>query len=129
MNVPSSTINVYHLAGLDDQKRGFNRQAQVIAQDGAYQAHLRYETLQIDIESVDTEDEAIQQLIHQLHERGYTQLRTQRIFQGKQYLGNQELWVDYSDLELPEISPGSWLKQIWQFLGKRKKNSKPKMKC
>ena len=63
--------NVYHIAGLDDRERGFNRQAQVIAQGAAYQARLRYEALQIEVESVETEEEALQRLIHVLQERGY----------------------------------------------------------
>ena len=100
--------NVYHIAGLDDRERGFNRQAQVILQGEAYQARLRYETLQIDVESVDTEEEALQRLILGLQERGYTQLRTQCIFHGEQYLGNQELWVDYPDPESPEVQSVSW---------------------
>ena len=108
--------NVHHVAGLDDRERGFNRQAQVIALGEAYQARLRYETLQIDVESVDTEEEALQRLIHALQNRGYTQLRTQRIFQGEQYLGNQELWVDYPDPEPPEVQRISWFMRIRQLL-------------
>jgi hypothetical protein len=97
--------NVYHIAGLDDRERGFNRQAQVIAQGVAYQARLRYEALQIEVESVKTQ------------ERGYSQLRTQRIFQGQQYLGNQELWVEYPDSELPDVQSISWFMRIRGFLG------------
>jgi hypothetical protein len=89
--------NVHHIAGLDDRERGFNRQAQVIAKGSAYQARLRYEALQIEVETAETEEEALQRLIHLLQERGYSQLRTQRIFQGQQYLGNEELWVEYPD--------------------------------
>jgi hypothetical protein len=109
--------NVYHIAGLDDRERGFNRQAQVIAQGAAYQARLRYEALQIEVESVDTEERALQRLIHVLQERGYSQLRTQRIFHGEQYLGNQELWVEYPDPELPDVQPVSWFMRIRGFLG------------
>ena len=120
MNSPSPMTNVYHIAGLDDRERGFNRQAQVIAQRAAYQARLRYEALQIEVESVDTEEKALQRLIHVLHDRGYSQLRTQRIFQGEQYLGNQELWVEYPDPELPDVQPITWWMWIRQIL-KRKK--------
>jgi len=117
MDSPSSLTNVYHIAGLDDRERGFNRQAQVIAKEKVYQARLRYEALQIEVESVDTEEEALQRLIHVLQERGYTQLRTQRIFQGEQYLGNQELWVEYPDPEPPEVQRISWFMRIRQVLG------------
>ena len=117
MNSPSPMTNVYHIAGLDDRERGFNRQAQVIAQEAAYQARLRYEALQIEVGSVETEEEALKRLIHVLQERGYSQLRTQRIFQGQQYLGNQELWVEYPDPELPDVQPGSWFMRIRGFLG------------
>ena len=122
MNPGPPLINVYHVAGLDDRERGFNRQAQVITQREAYQARLRYETLQIDVESVDTEEEALQRLIDALQNRGYTQLRTQRIFQGEQYLGNQELWVDYPDPEPPEPPEPqgiSWWVWLQRFLGSK----------
>lgn len=120
MNSPSLMTNVYHIAGLDDRERGFNRQAQVIAQGAAYQARLRYEALQIEVESEDTEEKALQHLIHVLQERGYSQLRTQRIFQGQQYLGNQELWVEYPDPGFPDVQPVSWFMRIRGFLGLRK---------
>jgi len=113
--------NIYHIAGVDDRERGFNRQAQVIMEGAAYRSRLRYETLQIEVESVITEEEALQRLIHSLQKRGYSQLRTQHIFQGEQYLGNQELWVDYPDPELPEAQRVFWLTRIWQLFGIGKK--------
>lgn len=109
--------NVHHIAGIDDRERGFNRQAQVGVKGAVYHARLRYEALQIEIESVDTEEEALHRLIHVLHERGYTQLRTQKIFQGDQYLGDQEWWVEYPDPELPDTPSTSWFIRIRQFLG------------
>jgi len=120
MDMPSSNANVYHIAGIDDRERGFNRQAQVIIQGTVYQARLRYEALQIDVESVPTEEEALQGLILGLQERGYTQLRTQRIFQGEQYLGTQELWVEYSDPEISNVQGTSWFERIRKFLEFRK---------
>lgn len=113
----SSRTNVYHISGVDDRERGFNRQAQVIADGDAYRARLRYEALQIEVEFVETEDAALQRLIHTLQARGYTQLRTQRIFQGEQYLGNQELWVDYPDPAPPDQPHIMWWMRIRQFLG------------
>ena len=85
--------NVYHIAGLDDRERGFNRQAQVIALGEAYQARLRYETLQIDVETVDTEEEALQRLIHALQNRGLypiaypTNLSRRTVFRQSRALG------------------------------------------
>jgi len=117
MNPQSSLSNVYHISGVDDRERGFNRQAQVIAHGEAYQARLRYEALQVEVEPVDTEDEALQRLVQALQERGYTQLRTQRIFHGEQYLGNQELWVEYLDPAPLDTPPVSWFMRIRQFLG------------
>ena len=110
-------MNVYHIAGVDDRERGFNRQVQVSGQGAAYQARLRYEALQIEVEYVETEEKALQGLIAVLHERGYTQLRTQRLFQEEHYLGNQELWVDYPDPDPPEIPAVSWFIRIRQMLG------------
>ncbi len=117
MESPSSMTHVHHISGLDDRERGFNRQVQVIGKGTAYQARLRYEALQIEVETSLTEEEALQRVVQTLQERGYTQLRTQRIFQGEQYLGNQELWVDYPDPEPEEVVTLSWLQRILQFLG------------
>lgn len=111
--------NVYHVAGLDERERGFNRQAQVIALGEAYQARLRYEALKIEGEPVGTEEEALKRLIYALQNRGYTQLRTQRIFQGEQYLGDQELWLDYLDPEPPEVQRISWWMWFRQMLRRK----------
>lgn len=118
METPSSMMNVHHISGLDDRERGFNRQVQVIGQGTAYQSRLRYEALQIEVEASVTEEEALQRVVQALQERGYTQLRTQRIFQGEQYLGNQELWVDYPDPEHPEAEPITWWMWLRQLLKK-----------
>lgn len=119
MHPESPLTNIYHVAGLDDRERGFNRQAQVIFQEETFQARLRYETLQIEVEPVDTEEEALTRLIQALQNRGYTQLRSQRIFQGKQYLGNQELWMDYPDPVSPEMQQTSSWVWFWRMF-KRK---------
>ncbi len=120
MDSPSPMTNIYHIAGIDDRERGFNRQAQVIMEGTAYRARLRYEALQIEVESVVTEEEVLQRLIQGLQERGFTQLRTQRIFEGEQYLGNQELWVDHPDPEPPEAQRVSWFMWIRQIFNRRK---------
>lgn len=121
MDFLSPLTNVYHIAGLDDRERGFNRQVQVIGLGEAYQARLRYEALQIEVEPVDSEEEALRGLVQVLQDRGYTQLRTQCIFHGEQYLGNQERWVDYLDPDPSDTQPVSWIRRIRGFFGIRKK--------
>lgn len=116
MNSPSPQASIYHVAGLDDRDRGFNRQVHVIPCERGFQARLRYELLQIEIDPFPMEDQVLKRLIHVLQERGYKQLRTQRIFIGDQYLGNQELWVEYPDPESSldtEKTWSAWLRQIF----------------
>ena len=109
--------NVYHIAGLDERERGFNRQAQVTAEGPTYKAWLRYEVLQLQVDNIRSEEEAVAELIQELHRRGYTQLRTQKIFYGERYLGNQEMWVDYPDPEPQDVPSSRWLSKVAWFFG------------
>ena len=118
MNSSLSQASIYHVSGLDDRDRGFNRQVHVIPCEGGFQARLRYELLQVEVDPVPMEEHALQRLIHVLHDRGYRQLRTQRIFIGDQYLGNQEIWVEYSDPDSssnPTKTWWMWLRQIFRL--------------
>jgi len=113
---PSPQASIYHVSGLDDRDRGFNRQVHVIPCEGGFQARLRYELLQVEVDPVPMEEQALQRLIHVLHDRGYRQLRTQRIFIGDRYLGNQENWVEYPDPESSldtENIWSAWLRQVF----------------
>ena len=114
MNPASPRASIYHVAGLDERDRGFNRQVHVISCEGGFQAKLRYESLQIEVEPVPKENQALQRLIHALQGRGYRQLRTQRIFIEDQYLGSQELWVEYPDPECPPATKRTWLAWLRQ---------------
>lgn len=118
MSATSPHVHIYHVAGLDDRDRGFSRQIHVIPREEGFQARLRYESLQIDVDPVPTEDQVLNSLIHVLHERGYRQLRTQRIFIGEQYLGSQELWVEYPDPEAPLETRKNWLDWIRRIVGR-----------
>ena len=116
MSSPSPYVHIYHVAGLDDRDRGFNRQIHVIPCNEGFQAKLRYESLRIDVDPVPTEDQVLHRLIHVLHDKGYRQLRTQCIFMGEQYLGSQELWVEYPDPESSldtEKTWSAWLRQVF----------------
>ena len=108
MGKAESLMNTYQLAGLDDRERGFNRQVKVSERHGSYQAMLRYETLRLEGAPCETDESALRDVIRTLHDRGYTQLRSQLIFRGNQYLGSQELWVDYPDPE-PQSESGRGL--------------------
>ena len=118
MNSPSPNSSIHHVAGLDDRDRGFNRQIHIASGEGGFQARLRYELLQIEVDPVPGEDQALHRLIHVLQDRGYRQLRTQRIFIGEQYLGNQELWVEYPDPEAPLETRNTWLAWLRQIVGR-----------
>ncbi len=118
MNAPSSQIDIYQVAGVDDRERGFNRQIQMIFCPEGFQARLRYELLQIEVDPVATKEQALELLIQELQRRGYRQLRTQRIFLGDQYLGSQECWIDYADPE-PLLNPKEtwtkWLRRVFRL--------------
>ncbi len=92
-----SPTNTYQISGLDDLGRGFNRQVELKVSSGTFQAVFRYERFLLETEPQTTEKAAVTLLIAQLHERGYTQLRSRLQFQGEAYLGNQELWEEHPD--------------------------------
>lgn len=94
-----SPTNTYQLAGLDDRGRGFNRQVEMKVMDGTVQAVFRYERFLLETEPQPTEKASVALLIAQLHDRGYTQLRSRLQFRGETYLGNQELWEEHQDPE------------------------------
>ena len=94
-----SPTNTYQIAGLDDRGRGFNRQVEMKVSNGTFQAVFRYERFLLETEPDVTEPSAINRLITQLQDRGYTQLRSRIQFRGEAYLGNQELWEEHPDPE------------------------------
>ena len=94
-----SPTNTYQIAGLDDLGRGFNRQVEMKVSNGTFQAVFRYERFLLETEPQTIEKASVALLIAQLHDRGYTQLRSRLQFRGETYLGNQELWEEYPDPE------------------------------
>ncbi|MFN3680667.1 MAG: hypothetical protein ACK4VP_01315 [Nitrospira sp.] len=87
----------HQLAGFDPRERGFTRTVEFELVDGGYRAVLRYETVRIVTEPCGTQDSALLALVALLHQQGYRQLRSQKIFHKMQYLGSQERWVEYPD--------------------------------
>jgi hypothetical protein len=94
-----SPTNIYQIAGLDDLGRGFNRQVEMKVSSGTFQAIFRYERFLLETEPDVSEPAAINRLITQLQDRGYTQMRSRLQFRGETYLGNQELWEEHPDPE------------------------------
>jgi len=94
----------HQLAGLDDRERGFSRPIEFEQAGERYQAVLRYETVRVTTDPHPTQDHALLALIQTLHGQGYRQLKTQRSFRNGEYLGSQELWVEYPDPQ-PEPNP------------------------
>lgn len=113
----STSSSIYQIAGLDDRERGFNRQASMTISSEGVQLQLRYETFQIMVGPVPTEEQALQELVQDLHQRGYSQLRHQRLFDGDRYLGTQEAWVDYPDPPPPPEPLSLWNRMLRLFRG------------
>jgi hypothetical protein len=90
-------VERHRIAGVDERARGFNRQIEVVRTESGFQAVLQYETTRVLTMSWPSTDAAVKDLIHQLHARGYTQLRSQLNFREQHYLGSQEPFVDYPD--------------------------------
>ena len=118
MKQESSKKNTYQLSGLDDHERGFSRQVEISSHQGLFHAVLRYEKLKVSVEPCVEEEAALRELIQRLQGQGYTQLRTQLIFRGTDYLGSQEMWVDYPDQESSTATKTKllhWIRRWFSF--------------
>jgi hypothetical protein len=87
----------HQVAGLDDRDRGFNRPAELLLSEGSYQVVFRYEDTRVVTESFVSPADAMHELIRLLHQRGFSQLRSQLSVRGGTYFGNQHPWVEYAD--------------------------------
>ncbi len=115
--MPDDVVEKHQVAGLDDRARGFTRLIAIARSEGAYRAILRYEATIVVTDDVETRPVALQELIHRLQGRGYTQLRSQLSFNGTTYLGSQEPWIEYPDPERqPELRSGllGWVVRWWR---------------
>lgn len=110
------------LAGLDERERGFSRAVEIERREGVFRAIFRYETLALEGAGAGSAVAALSEMVRLLQERGYRQLRTRLIFRGGNYLGSQELWVEYAD---PEQSPRpdegffGLIRRLWGMLTPR----------
>ncbi len=121
MTTSNSHTNIYQLSGLDERERGFTRQVECIHQGNEYHVVFRYERVKVEGRSPINESVALQSLVKTLHATGYSQLRSQFIFQRDKYLGSQELWVDYPDPDrIEEKKPVTLISRLRQWLDIRK---------
>ncbi|CAE6773598.1 hypothetical protein [Nitrospira defluvii] len=103
--MPEPAGEKHQLAGFDARERGFNRPVEFLRTSSGFQASLRYEAVHLLTPAAASTADALQQLIHLLHEQGYTQLRSQQSYRDGIYLGSQEPWIEYPDRQ-PEPELG-----------------------
>lgn len=108
--MPKEIVEKHHLAGLDEQERGFNRLVELERADGVRRAVLRYETTLVVTDGCAADAGALAELISLLHARGFRQLRSQLSFRENAYLGSREPWIEYPD---PAVSPVKNLLNRW----------------
>ena len=94
-----NVIEKYQIAGLDDRLRGFSRLLELEASGDRRRAVFRYEQTLVETPEYETSQEAIDEVVRLLRERGYSQLRVRLDFRGDTYLGTREPWLEYPDPE------------------------------
>ena len=112
-------MDQHRLAGLDALERGFSRPVEFEWAEGGVRAILRYETTRVVTAARDTPESALEELIHTLHEQGYSQLRSQLSVRNGAYLGSQEPWIEYPDPERQTEQRGGWIARWFRSLMRR----------
>ena len=95
--VRNAVVEKHQLEGVDPSDRYFNRAVSVKRVDRGYSAYLMYEDLELESTVHPTASEAIKDIVSQLHDLGFTQIRTRLNFKGQKYLAEKETWIDYAD--------------------------------
>jgi hypothetical protein len=105
-------MDQHRLAGLDARERGFSRPVEFEPAEGGIRAILRYETTRLVTTARDTPETALEELIHTLHEHGYSQLRSQLSVRNGLYLGSQEPWIEYPNPARRPEQSGGWFGKL-----------------
>lgn len=116
-------MDQHRLAGLDARERGFSRPVEFELAEGGVRAILRYETTRVVTAARDTPGGALEELIHALHEQGYSQLRSQLSVRNGLYLGSQEPWIEYPDPERKPEQSGGWFGKLQRCFQRRHEES------
>jgi len=93
--VRNAVVEKHQLEGTDPSARYFNRAISIKRVDRGYSGYLMYEDLETESGIHPTVAGAIKDLVNQLQNFGFTDIRTRLNFKGKQYLAEKETWIDY----------------------------------
>jgi len=110
--VATTLHDIYQLAGIDPQERGFSRPVELVQENRQYRGTLRYEAAHVVTAPTDSEEASLQLLIATLHGQGYRQLKTQISFRNGIYLGSRECWIEYPNPPHPSERQGGLLAAI-----------------
>ena len=94
---PSRRIEIHQLEGLDTRNRVFNRNVNLVREEGRYISTFSYEGSLLSSGSQPTIKEALGDLVRKLHQAGFKQLQSRLNFRGKRYFAESEPWVIYDD--------------------------------
>jgi len=95
--VRNAVVEKHQLEGTDPSDRYFNRAVSIKRVDRGYSAYLMYEDLEVNSRVYPTVSGAIKDIVGQMHDHGFTQIRTRLNFKGLKYLAEKETWIDYPD--------------------------------
>ncbi len=93
----NAVIEKHQLEGADPSERYFNRIVPVKHVNHGYTASMMYEALVTESGVHQTIGGALNDIVVQLRDLGFTQMRTRLNFKGQKYLAEKESWVDYPD--------------------------------
>jgi len=93
--VRNAVVEKHQLEGTDPSDRYFNRAVAIKRVDRGYSAYLMYEDLETESGVHPTVAGAIKDIVKQMQDLGFTQIRTRLNFKGQKYLAEKETWIDY----------------------------------
>ena len=95
--VKNAVIEKHQLEGTDPSDRYFSRMVPIKRVEGGYSGSVMYEALTLESQVHRTVPTAIADLVKQLHDLGFSKMRTRLNFKGQKYLAEKESWVEFPD--------------------------------
>ena len=93
--VRNAVVERHQLEGTDPSARYFNRAVSIKRVERGYSGYLMYEDLEIESGVHPTVIGAIKDLVKQMQDLGFTEIRTRLNFKGQKYLAEKETWIDF----------------------------------